>query len=366
MGGAISFAYYFDMDPTRTTTAAIDDHVDKPTGSTSLYIIFLSLMILSAILTQFLLPPSYVMMQAITERISVTREQKYNVKQKENDRQKIQHHGVSEETALLQDLPVPSHDLQDTTASANITTDNNTAIANDKESWMDEAKAALLLFTTNRSMQLLSLVFFYTGFNQPYQQATFTRFFSQRAIGMELIFFHAMEIVGAIFCGRLLDHQSLAATTTRMASPNPQCTTALQCLTIFLVINSMGNLLAFVQEQEAAVAYGVDGIPPIIDIASRWYTFLRPSCAFLCWGFADAQIQVYCYWLMGRLFRSSEDSSGKFSRAVAFYKCLQSLGYTLGFYLIPATRLSAMHQLVVSSSVFLLGTGLTFVQLPAP
>lgn len=327
IGGAISFAYYFRLGP----ATMVENDVDKPTGSTSLYLIFLSLMILSAIFSQFLLSPSSLELLP-TESVS-----------DEKDQLRIHQHTLPETTVLL---PLIPNDIQSPGDADNKPTDNTP--------WREEVNAAVLLFTTNKSMQLLSLVFFYTGFSQPYQQATFTRFFSKRTIGVELILFHAMEIIGAIVCGRLLD-RPLAGTTT-----------AMQYLGIFLVVNSIGNSLAIVQEQEATAIESFDNTPalPIIDIlASPWLSFLRPSCAFLCWGFADAQIQVYCYWLMGRLFRSSENSRAYFSRSVAFYKCLQSLGYTIGFCLIPVTRLSAMHQILVSSGAFLLGTGLAVFEL---
>ena len=83
--------------------------------------------------------------------------------------------------------------------------------------------------------------------------------------------------------------------------------------------------------------------------------------SFACWGFADAQIQVYCYWFIGSIFETADEHS----RAVGYYKCVQSLGYSIGFYLIPPSRLSPILQLVVSSSIFYIGTCLAFMQLPS-
>ena len=88
---------------------------------------------------------------------------------------------------------------------------------------------------------------------------------------------------------------------------------------------------------------------------------LLPSIALACWGFADSQIQVYIYWLLGHLFEAGDDHS----RAVGFFKCVQSLGYSAGFYLTPLTRLTARWQLGLSSLVYIVGTVLAFWQLPA-
>ena len=120
------------------------------------------------------------------------------------------------------------------------------------------------------------------------------------------------------------------------------------------VINATGNLTAIYEEVKG------DSLELGIDIASSFEAFWRPSLAQILWGFADAALSVYCYWILGKLFAPDEKPS-----AVAFFKCVQSLGYTLGFYLIPtATRLSAMHQLLLSSAIFVGGTLLAIFQLP--
>jgi MFS family permease len=347
VGGAISFIYYFH------------EKEEKPTGSFHLYVIFLSLMVLSAALSQLLLPPSSLLHthgKSIPSAADV-----------------VESHPTDaivagEESPLLWvDQPKEQEPLSAT-------------------SWMEELKDTYALFADNRSIQILALLFFYTGFNQPYQQATFTRFLSKRSIGLELIVFHSMEIAGAIITGRLLDRAPPAARSIQSAD-HPRLV-ATQSLLLFIVVNAFGNMLAFIEEIDASNSAHTDAntAQSVIDVADPFLRILSPSFAFACWGWADAQIQVcdhcymssslplllltlltchrrcrqcYCYWWMGQLF-----SSADFSRAVAFYKCLQSLGYTLGFCLIPINRLSAVHQLVVSSMIFLFGTALAFLALP--
>lgn len=152
---------------------------------------------------------------------------------------------------------------------------------------------------------------FSQGFNQPYQQATFgNRFFTRRTIGAELIIFHLMEIVGAIICGRYLDKEEDDTFNVNRRKR------AIICLGAFVVINGIGNVFAAMQEYEATENKGATAH----DIAE--WGVISPSLAFACWGFADAQIQVYCYWLMGSIYSTGSDQA----RAVGFYKCVQSLG----------------------------------------
>lgn len=122
-----------------------------------------------------------------------------------------------------------------------------------------------------------------------------------------------MEIVGAIVVGRFLDRERGAASTRR--------TRAIVCLGSFVVINCAGNIFAAAQEY-AAKRNG--GTPIAHDIAGL--SVVSPSLAFACWGFADAQIQVFCYWLMGGFYTLGSDHS----RAVGFYKMVQSLGSKFG------------------------------------
>jgi hypothetical protein len=161
-----------------------------------------------------------------------------------------------------------------------------------------------------------------------------------------------MEILGAIIVGRFLDDDGVDG---KLQSHSiRKRTRAKLCLCSFFVINSLGNILAALQEKNAMLALS----PIAHDISS--VSVIRPSMSFVCWGFADAQIQVYSYWLIGGFYNTGHDHA----RAVGFYKLVQSLGTSIGFYLIPVSRLGQMSQLLVSSVVFIAGTGLALTQLP--
>jgi MFS family permease len=303
VGGSISFCYY--------------NH-ERPSGSLTLYLIFLGFILLGAAASQLLLPPA--MLLQIPEDCT------------------YQHHLHATEDTLLLSM-TNEEELAPTPHAA----------ASHKERWRDEAVHTWRLFGS-RPMLLLAALFFYTGLNQPYQQATFgNRFFTARAIGLELIVFHVMEIVAALVCGRALD-RTLAATAHKPARSRRRA--ALQCLAVFFVVNSVGNALALAHEVHTST--GVQPLDVLTDASSLW-----PSLAFGCWGWADAQISVYIVWLLGAKYEGHDQA-----RAIACYKCVQSLGYSVGFYLSPVTRLGALWQLMLSSAVFLVGTALSLQQLP--
>lgn len=309
VGGSISFIYYNK----------------KPESSTSLYIIFLGFTFIGAIFTQFLLPPS---MLQIQDRVNEEKDLEMK----------------SEQTPLNVDSSA-QYDRGDSQSEKN---ESGAAMNEDlsTKSWFEEAKGTVQIFFT-REMTYLSPLFMYTGFNQPYQQATFgNRFFTKRSIGAELIIFHLMEILGAIVVGRFLDNEKQIDCSRKRA---------IICMGLFVLINATGNAIAFFQEISARhslslIANDISEIRAIV-----------PSTAFALWGFADAQIQVYCYWLIGSFYKSGHDHS----RAVGWYKCVQSLGTAIGYFLIPTERLNELAQLSVSSLLFLVGTALSFTQLPS-
>jgi hypothetical protein len=329
VGGATSFIYY--------------SH--RPAADTKLYIIFLGFILVGGAATQLLLPPSM-----LKNYSTPTEEKRRTVKEVDDDSQSL----VSEKTELIGNNRHEEAESFGIAPSVAYGDDDTSS-----ETWSDEAVNTLRLFLTQPMLHMSSL-FFYMGFNQPYQQATFgNRFFSRRTIGIELIVFHLMEIVGAIYCGRALDTGNKVAElnaneqTKSSHSGNNRRAAAIKCLVIFVIVNSCGNLLAFLQEFQS---FDHDVLAlDISDPRSIW-----PSLAFACWGFADSQIQLYCYWLIGSMYNSPNDHS----RAVGFLKCTQSLGYTMGFYIIPTSRLSAVLQLVVSSCMFVIGTSLSLLELP--
>ena len=262
IGGSISFIYYNK----------------KPEGSTSLYALFLGFTLVGAIFTQFLLPPYMLKMQQQKDFEMESEQSPLNIESSEQYNEGVSVMSDKNEAVIHEDLS--------------------------QMSFFEEAKATVQIFFTPKMMYLTPL-FVYTGFNQPYQQATFgNRFFTRRTVGAELIIFHLMEILGAIVVGRFLDNDKSRHDSSRKR--------ALVCLWSFAVINGFGNAIAFYQEMCAKQHLS----PIVTDIAE--VKAIIPSSAFALWGFADAQIQVYCYWLIGSFFDSGHDHA----RAVGWYKCV--------------------------------------------
>jgi len=131
---------------------------------------------------------------------------------------------------------------------------------------------------------------------------------------------------------------------------------------------------------------GICRVRPIFFSMQFFHCNYRLSHVHFC--FISAQIQVYCYWLMGGLYTSGSDHS----RIVGWYKSVQSLGSkcrslslqitvaiyhfgscllslttaaSIGFYYTPTSRLSEMSQLICSSLVFIIATALSFSQIPS-
>jgi hypothetical protein len=261
VGGSISFIYYNQ----------------KPEGSTSLYTLFLGFILIGAIFSQFLLPP-------------------YMLRSKDtaNDYRDLEL--KSEQTPLTVESIAEYARGESQHSSETIKEDLS------QQSWLEEARGTIRIVFT-REMMSLSLLFLYTGFNQPYQQATFgNRFFTKRSIGAELIIFHLMEILGAIFVGRFLDNDK--------SHHDNQRKRAIICLGSFILINGAANIIAFCQE--ISTKHSVATQHDIVEMRA-----IVLSLAFAMWGFADAQIQVYSYWLIGCLYKTGDNHS----RAVGWYKC---------------------------------------------
>jgi MFS family permease len=285
-GGLLSFLYY----GTKTNTS-----------NAGLYLIFLAFILMGALASHFLL-------------IS-PRELYRSPKQESTD-------SVEETTSLV--------NQSDSRNDAELSEDVS------RHSWWYETRETLRMFSSS-TMLWLGPLFFYTGFNQPYQQATFgNRMVSKRTIGLELVVFHSMEILGGFVGGKLLK----------------SIRTALYCWAMFGIMIILGNALAL--HLELHQSGDITGV----DVADGWAVLL-PSLAFASWGLADAQINLYIMWLLGHWYSDAERS-----RAIGFYKCLQSLGYSLGFWCMPTSRMSALHQWVLSSTLFVIGSVMSLRKLP--
>ena len=282
---------------------------NSSSGNVALYVIFLVFVVLGALATQLLVPPSQLI------------------------------RGKDESNLAL--LP---H------AGSNGTPDAPLELS--QSDWFTEMKATLSLFKTRR-MLYLSLIFFYTGYNQPYQLNTFgNRWFTKKTIGLEMIIFYTSEIVGGLYIGAMLDGAS--------GDKGKQRTAAKKCLVIFFLVTLLSFGLCTYVEWDCAFVGAVDGVDCVVPIEYNDKAVVLPSVVYALWGFSDSQIQTYAYWLMGTLYAEGATQA----RAVGFYKCVQSLGWTVGFALVPSARMEPMLQMAATAACFLVGTGLAVFELP--
>ncbi|EOD30682.1 hypothetical protein EMIHUDRAFT_232475 [Emiliania huxleyi CCMP1516] len=118
-----------------------------------------------------------------------------------------------------------------------------------------------------------------------------------------------------------------------------------------------------------------------------------PSLAFFLWGLSDSQahrhphhhllilifiirlpdssqVQAYAYWLLRQLHsggggsRALRGCGDELARAVGFYKMVQSLGWSVGFLLVPSWRLPPLVQNLATAACGALGLALALRELP--
>eukprot|EP01135_Chromosphaera_perkinsii_P003716 Nk52_evm34s252 gene=Nk52_evmTU34s252 len=207
-------------------------------------------------------------------------------------------------------------------------------------SWSEEAAATLRLFV-KKEMIILAPLFWYTGFNQPYQLTTYNRFFTKASGGMEMIVFYGAEIIGALAIGYCLDN----------FRPSIRRHSMIWGQYAFGVI---GFALALYHEWD----YVWQKEAPAYDVGDSG--IILPSFVYFIWGFSDSAVQAYCYWLLGNLYISGKMQA----RAVGFYKTVQSVGWSIGFVLQPVDRCPPMAQLLLVFGFFLISFPLGWLVAP--
>ena len=310
VGGLLTFVYF-------GANETDDDSSDKDEGqgSATLYVIFLGFVLSGAFFTRFIVAPNDL------ERPADSKQRPFL-------------------DPLVAEKPL-HHDIEqqkERHVSSEISGKN----------WVAEFIATIALFKTER-MLLLATLFYYTGYNQPYQLNTFgNRFFTAQTLGLEMIIFYAAEIVGGLYIGQFLDKSSSSKELQRKAAKT--------CLLVFVVVTSVSFVLAFYLESKCAWKDEncVDKISyDSVDV-------ILPTITYALWGFSDSQIQTYSYWLMGVLYETGDDQA----RAVGFYKMIQSAGWMVGFWFVPNDRMEPVLQMGGTTICFAIGLVLCLRELP--
>ena len=138
-------------------------------------------------------------------------------------------------------------------------------------------------------------------------------------------------------------------------------------LVVLAVITLTGFAFAYIQEGKHSDGDDEDfylpGKPfkPIEPIKPFVSEFWIPTAAMAAWGLSDAMAQTYAYWLIGNLYDDGQEKA----RAVGFYKMTQSLGWAIGFALVPVSRVTPLGQLSMTMGTFVVGGLLSLLQLPS-
>jgi hypothetical protein len=235
--------------------------------------------------------------------------------------------------------------LHDAKATEEPTSTRSSSPAVQADSPLKDMWATCAMFCTPK-MASLAALFFYTGFNQPYQLVTYGRYFNKTTLAIEQIVFYATEIVGGLVFGMVLDQ----------AAPSERRGRAVSSLFVLAVVTLAGFGLALPRE----LGHKGDSNDELTLIKPFESDFWQPTCAMALWGLSDAMAQTYAYWLLGALYSEGQEKA----RAVGFYKLTQSLGWALGFALMPVDRVSPHIQLYLTAGSFILGALLSLLQLP--
>ena len=197
------------------------------------------------------------------------------------------------------------------------------------------------LLLTRRAL-LLGPLYWYTGFNQPYQIDNFgDRTFSPKVVGLELALFYLLSVVAA----KVAEHVLVPGHLRQKL--NNHRNAAVRALLWFCGTSVLAFTLAATvvfKKQESSSA-----------------TLVLATFAFGLWGFSSSIAQAFCYWLIDVLY---DQTGPDRARAVALYKLLQSLGWCVGFALLPVNRCPNTGQFLLNALSCFLAFFLALFELP--
>lgn len=164
----------------------------------------------------------------------------------------------------------------------------------------------LASFSDRRVLALLPL-FAYSNWFYAYQFTCYNaRLFDTRTQGLNNALYWGAQMLGAWVLGVLLDLDKL-----------PLAARAWISLASLAAIVGISWFLGIAANDK----YGLDGTD-VVAIDFNDVDYIGPLLLYGLWGFSDALVQCWSYWLMGQL----EESAEKLSRLAGVYKSVQSLG----------------------------------------
>lgn len=194
-----------------------------------------------------------------------------------------------------------------------------------------EATGILATFTDYK-MLLLTPMMLYTNWCYTYQfNILNVTFFNVRTRSYTAAFYWAAQMFGAMILGKVLDKTSWSL--RKRATITLGCTVFLGVISWGLCVYLQGNLLP-----------DSEGGYDLTDTKS-----LFPAAIYTCFGFLDAFVQVWLYWLMINL----TNDPATVVRYSGYYKTLQNVGYGISSALNSTSPVSPMVQLLINCGLFL-------------
>ncbi|KAI7872453.1 major facilitator superfamily domain-containing protein [Spinellus fusiger] len=193
--------------------------------------------------------------------------------------------------------------------SSQVVRPNGTKISMAKAThWKDEIKGAVMVWSDWRMMCLLP-AFLASNWFYAYQFRVNAIFFDASTRALNDTMYWALQIVGSIFLGILLDYQGIHRRSR-----------GILCLAFLFFILMAIWAGGFVFQ----LTFDTTFSDPI-----HWNTssFGGPFVLYMLYGMSDALYQTYMYWIMGAM---SNDAS-LLARYAGFYKAVQSAGAAIAF-----------------------------------
>ena len=213
--------------------------------------------------------------------------------------------------------------------------DGSSVVVQSLSDYRAEARATLALFK-HREMLLLTPLFAYTGWFYPYQFGVFNAgLFNARTQGLCNTFYWGAQMLGAHWIGKHLD------SVPEGGGRATRATRALYWLSFATV--STWLVAAYINSYFDLTVSTRLGM----DFESDFEDFLGPAALYISWGFLDAFIQCYTYWLFGQL-TSSVSMTARMSGYMKFVGALcAAISWKLGV-------VSSMTQIGLNLALFLL------------
>lgn len=171
----------------------------------------------------------------------------------------------------------------------------------------------------DRNMLMLFVLFIGSNFFYTYQFDGVNAFmFNLRTRGVNSSLYWGAQMLGAILIGHILDSKNFTAGKRALIG----------FFTLAAAVNVFYGMGCYLEYGILADYNKSNPLEPKIDFKEARFAF--PCIVFILYGFGDAMIQSYAYWIMGAI---AKDNTQLCARYTGFYKGVQSLGAAISWLL---------------------------------